>query len=49
MEVFSGTTMFQGLSVLTSFTAEQARRQYSQPMHLSRLITIPQWCMPVAP
>ena len=42
--VFSLTTIFQGLSGATSLVAEQARRQYSQPIQRSRSMTMPQWC-----
>src|SRR3990172_2689849 len=38
--------MFQCLSGATSLVAEQARWQYSQPMQVCRLISMPQWCLP---
>jgi hypothetical protein len=39
--VFSSVTIFHTLSGLTSLVAEQARRQYSQPMQVCRLMSIP--------
>src|SRR3989304_4797912 len=38
--------MFQALSGATSLVAEQARWQYSQPMQVCRLMSMPQWCSP---